>query len=405
MSAADREALSEYAELRLKPHEDRRLNQGHLWVFSNEVDTDATPLTSFEPGALAQLRSSRDRFLGYVYVNPHSLISARILARNLEDRPGPELFERRLKDALSLRERTHGAPYYRLVYGESDLLPGLIIDRYGDICAIQIATAGMEAQRSAVLEALERVLHPSGVLLKNDSGARDLEGLPHYVEVAAGTVPEQVEVVEAGLSFRVPLAGGQKTGWYYDQTFNRAQFLPLARGARRVLDVCGYAGAWGIRAALANQGHATVVDASAGALAVAAANAERLGVALTTVKGDAFDVLARLKEERAEFDLVVLDPPAFVKRRREAARGEAAYRRLNQLAMQVMAPDALLATCSCSYHLDLAAFTGAVHSAARHLGREAQIIATGGQSPDHPVHAAIPETRYLKALLLRLAVP
>jgi len=405
MTAADRSSEPDYPTLRLKPHEDRRLSQGHLWVFSNEVDTDATPLTAFAPGALAQLRSSRDRFLGYVYVNPHSLICARILGRNIEDRPGPALYERRLRDALRLREQTHTAPYYRLVYGESDGLPGLIIDRYGSICAVQIATAGMEAQRGALLSALDRVIGPSGVLLKNDSGARDLEGLPHVVEVASGTVPEQVEVLEAGISFLVPLAAGQKTGWYYDQTFNRSQFLPLARGAQRILDVCGYAGAWGIRAALGNRGHATLVDASAGALAVAAANAERLGASLTTVKGDAFDVLARLKEERAQFDLVVLDPPAFVKRRRDAARGQAAYRRLNQLAMQLMAPEALLATCSCSYHLDLAAFTAAVHSAARHLGREAQIVATGGQSPDHPVHAAIPETRYLKALLVRLVAP
>jgi len=203
----------------------------------------------------------------------------------------------------------------------------------------------------------------------------------------------------------VPLARGQKTGWYYDQTANRAQFLGLARGARRILDVCGYVGAWGLRAAAGTGAEVTLIDASAPALETPLSNAKRFGVRLNAIAGDAFAELAKLAAAPERFDLVVVDPPAFIKRRKDTARGQAAYRRLNQLAMRLLAPEALLATCSCSYHLEPQAFAAAVHGAARHLGRVAQIVATGGQSPDHPVHPMIPETRYLKALLVRLIEP
>ena len=393
---------TDFRVLKLKRDEERRLAAGHLWVFSNEVDTQATPLVAFEPGQVVDVRSSRDKFMGYGYVNPKSLISARIVSRHAEYPPSKSLFVHRILVARSLRDRLYAQPYYRLVYGESDGLPGLVVDRYDDILVVQIATAGMEAQKGAVLAALTQVMKPRGILLKNDSGAREQEGLAAYVEVVAGVVPDFVTVPEAGLKFTAPLASGQKTGWFYDQAANRAQFLGYTHGAKRILDVCGYLGAWGIRAAAGTDAKVTMIDASASAIEYATANAAANGVAFEGLKGDAFQTMETLNEAREKFDLVILDPPAFIKRRKDVHKGAAAYRRLNQLAMQLMGRDALLVSCSCSYHLEAGGLESAIQKGARHLGRFVQVLASGGQSPDHPVHPAIPETRYLKALLARV---
>ncbi|MBS1199617.1 MAG: rRNA (cytosine1962-C5)-methyltransferase [Proteobacteria bacterium] len=387
--------------LRLKPHEERRLQSGHLWIFSNEIDVAATPLTAFAPGDCVQVRSSRDRFLGYAYVNPQTLIAARLLGRDPAHPPGRPLLVHRMKVALSLRERLYAKPYYRLVFGESDLLPGLVVDRYDDTCVVQVGTAGMEAMKEGILEALERVVKPKAVLWKNDSPSRGLEGLPAYVEAALGTVPEEVTIDEGGVTFRVPLAAGQKTGWFFDQTANRAAVARLAAGAR-VLDVFSYAGSFGLQAARAGAGEVLCVDASAAALEAAAASAAASGLTVATRKGDAFDALAALQEERRRFDLVVIDPPAFIKRRKDHPKGLAAYRKLNQQAMQLVARDGFLVSCSCSWHLHADELTDAVQRAARHLGRLAQVVEFRGQAPDHPVHPAIPETRYLKAVICRV---
>ena len=387
--------------LRLKPHEERRLQAGHLWIFSNEIDVAATPLTAFEPGQCVQVYSSRDRFLGYAYVNPQTLIAARLLGRDPAHPPGRSLLTHRLKVALALRERLYAGPCYRLAFGESDLLPGLVVDRYGDTCVVQVGTAGMEAMKDEILEALERVVKPAAVLWKNDSPSRSLEGLPSYVETALGTVPEQVEIAEGGVTFRVPLAAGQKTGWFFDQTANRAAVARLAAGAR-VLDVFSYAGSFGLQAARAGASAVLCVDASAAALEAAEASATASGLEVSTRKGDAFDVLAALQEERQRFDVVVIDPPAFIKRKKDHPKGLAAYRKLNQQAMQVVARDGFLVSCSCSWHLHADELTEAVQRAARHLGRFAQVVEFRGQAPDHPVHPAIPETRYLKAVICRV---
>jgi 23S rRNA (cytosine1962-C5)-methyltransferase len=402
-SAPERAAtpVADLAILRLKPHEERRLQAGHLWVFSNEVDVAATPLTAFEPGQCVQLRSSRDRFLGYAYVNPRTLIAARILGRDPAHPPGRPLLVHRMQVALALRERFCPGRHYRLVFGESDLLPGLVVDRYGDVCVVQAGTAGMEAMKDWVLEALERVVKPAGVLWKGDSPARSLEGLDASVSVVAGTVPEEVDVPEGGVSFRVPLAGGQKTGWFFDQRDNRAAVARLAQGAS-VLDVFSYAGSFGLQAARAGASAVLCVDASATALEAAQSSADRAGLPLETRKGDAFDVLESLHGEGRRFDIVVVDPPAFIKRRKDHGKGLAAYRRLNQLALRLVARDGLLVSCSCSWHLDPAELTAAVQRAARHHGRFAQVVEFRGQAPDHPVHPAIPETRYLKAVFCRV---
>lgn len=400
-ATAETQPVASLPVLRLKPYEERRLQAGHSWIFSNEVDVAATPLNAFEPGDHVQVRSSRDRFLGYAYVNPRTLIAARLLGRDPSHPPGRPLLVHRMKVALSLRERLYPDNYYRLIFGESDLLPGLVVDRYGDTCVVQVGTACMEAMKDWILEALERVVKPKAVLWRNDSPAREIEGLPSYLEAALGTVPEQVEIEEGGVTFRVPLAGGQKTGWFFDQTTNRAAVARLAAGAR-VLDVFSYAGSFGLQAARAGAAGVLCVDSSAAALEAATASAGASGLAIDTRKGDAFDVLAALHEEGERFDIVVIDPPAFIKRRKDHAKGLAAYRKLNQQAMKLVARDGFLVSCSCSWHLHADELTEAVQRAARHLGRLAQVVEFRGQSPDHPVHPAIPETRYLKAVICRV---
>jgi len=390
------------AVLRLKRGEDRRLRAGHLWVFSNEVDNDATPLTGFAVGALARVHSDRDQFLGYAYVNPHALICARVVSRSPVHPLDESLLAHRLKVALALRERLYCAPYYRLVFGESDGLPGLVLDRYGDVVVGQIATAGMEALRGAAEEAVKRVLAPAALVWKNDGSARDLEGLPRQVLTAIGKAPDELQVQEGSLRFSVPLASAQKTGWFYDQSSNRELLRRFLPPGARVLDVCSYAGAWAVTALRQGAREALCVDSSQAALEVAARNAAANGVSLLTQKGDAFDTLDELLRKGERYDAIILDPPAFIKKRKDVARGLAAYRKLNQLAIRLLERDALLVSCSCSWHLGPDDLLAQIQAAARHSTRFLQVLASGGQSPDHPVHPAIPETRYLKAFFCRV---
>ena len=388
--------------LRLKRGEERRLASGHLWVFSNEIDTAATPLTALAPGALVQLLSHRDAFIGYAYVNPHALICARILSRDVAQPVGASLLEQRLRSALSLRERLYAAPYYRWVFGESDQLPGLVLDRYGQVIVGQLATAGMEALKDQIAAAVRRVLDPTVLFWKNDSSARELEGLPKVTATAFGDPPAQLQVREGALSFTVPLSAGQKTGWFYDQTANRARLARYVVPGARVLDVCSYAGAWAVSALSQGAGSARCVDSSQGALECAEANAQANGFRVELTREDAFDALRALAAQGERYDVVILDPPAFIKRRKDIPQGQAAYRKLNQLALELIAAEGVLVSCSCSYHLSADELVAAIQAAARHSGRFVQILEVGGQSPDHPLHPAIPETRYLKAFFCRV---
>jgi 23S rRNA (cytosine1962-C5)-methyltransferase len=388
--------------LRLKRGEDRRLAAGHLWVFSNEVDTDSTPLAAFTAGEVAQVRSQRDAFIGYACVNPHALICARILSRDEAQPVTAALIEQRLCSALALRERLSAVPYYRWVFGESDQLPGLVLDRYGELIVGQIATAGMERLENEIVAAVRTVVNPAALLWNNDSGARELEQLPRIVAGAFGEIPAELTVVEAGLSFAAPLAAGQKTGWFYDQSANRARLTRyLLRGAR-VLDVCSYVGAWAVTALRAGAATARCVDSSQAALDFAQANARRNGVTVEVHRDDAFEALKALAAGGQRFDVVILDPPAFIKRKKDIPQGQSAYRKLNQLALALLADEGLLVSCSCSYHLSSEELLLAIQGAARHSGRFVQVLEAAGQSPDHPLHPAIPETRYLKAFFCRV---
>ena len=389
--------------LKLKRGEDRRLRAGHLWIFSNEVDTAATPLTSFEPGAAVAVHSDRDQFLGFAYVNPRTLIAARIVGREAAYPLDASLLAHRLRVALALRERLYREPFYRLVFGESDGLPGLVLDRYGDIVVAQSGTAGIDRLRAEVEAAVAKVVSPRLIVWKNDSGARELEGLPLEVATSDGAaLPAEIAVREQGVSFVAPLGDGQKTGWFYDQTANRERLRRYLPAGARVLDVCSYVGAWAVTALKGGAASATCVDSSALALDFAARNARANGVDITPLKSDAFDALKTLLESGAKFDVVILDPPAFAKRKKDAPQALAAYRKLNQLALPLIDRDGILVSCSCSYHMGADELAGAIQSAARHTSRFVQLLELGGQSPDHPVHPAIPETRYLKSFFCRV---
>jgi 23S rRNA (cytosine1962-C5)-methyltransferase len=397
---ADPVTAAELPVLRLKRNEDRRLHAGHLWIFSNEVDTQQTPLTKFNPGELVRVLAHNDRALGLAYVNPQSLISARLL--ETWKPPDATWLAARIRAALGLRERLYAKPYYRLVYGESDGLPGLVVDRYGTACVVQIGTAGMERLKPQIQEALVQVLQCQALLFKNDGSAREMEGLPSYVEAATPKFEALGRVIEDGLEFQAPLAEGQKTGWFFDQAANRRALVKYIRKGARVLDVFSYVGAWGVRAAHGGAREVLCVDSSAAALELAASNAGRNQTRIVALKGDAFDVLEDLAKKRDRFDVVVVDPPAFAKRKKDLPKALAAYKRLNQLAMQVLSDDGILVSCSCSYHVSAEDLQDAIAKAARAADKHVQILEAGGQAPDHPVHPAIPETRYLKVYFCRV---
>ena len=388
--------------LRLKKNEERRLRAGHVWVYSNEVDVQATPLKGMQPGQQVQLQAHNGKTLGNAYVNPASLICARLFSRDSSYVLDRSLIVHRLKVALSLREQLFSEPYYRLVYGDSDALPGLVIDRYGDVCVVQCTTAGMEAVRDQVIEALQKVLKLDGIVIRADSSIRKLEGLENYQEVI-GNVPDNVELIENNVRFRVSLTAGQKTGWFYDQRMNRKRLGDYVKG-KRVLDVFSYVGGWGLQAMAAGAEEVICVDASENAIERVHQNADLNGFTeqVATIQGDAFDSLNQLRLDQEKFDVVVLDPPAFVKKKKDTKAGEQAYHRINQLGMQLLKRDGILVSASCSQHLSESQLQKILLQTSRHMDRGLQILERGHQGPDHPVHPAIPETSYLKALFCRV---
>lgn len=386
-----------YPELFLKKHEDKRLRQGHLWVFSNEVDTKRSPLEQFAAGDLAVVCDSGGKAMGVAYVNPNALICARLLTRKPNSSIGEKFFKTRIGQALALRARLFEQPYYRLVYGESDGMPGLVIDRYGSVLSVQITTAGMERHKQLLVKVLAELLQPEAILLKNDNSQRQLEQLTLEPELAYGELPERMLIEENGTRFYIDVAAGQKTGWFYDHRCSRAQFAGWAKGLK-VLDLFSYAGGWGVTAALAGAAEVVCVDSSETALALAAESADLNGVRhkMQFVRSDVFDYLKQAREQNLHFDAVVLDPPALIKRKKDYQAGYEAYRRLNTMALQILANGGLLVSASCSHHLSRSDLHDILRGCARHVDRHLVFVAGGGQGPDHPILPAMPETEYLK---------
>jgi 23S rRNA (cytosine1962-C5)-methyltransferase len=386
-----------HPEIFLKKNEDKRLRKGHLWVFSNEVDTKRSPLEQFSAGDLVQVKSEDGKALGTAYINPQALICARLLSRKANLKCGANFFKERLATALTLREKLFDKPYYRLVFGESDGLPGLVIDRFGPVLSVQITTAGIEQRKESLFAALHELLSPEAIILKNDNSQRQLEGLSLESELAYGKLPEPLIIEENGAQFKVDILEGQKTGWFYDHRISRAQLAGIAKN-QRVLDLFCYTGAWSIPAALAGATEVTGVDASESALALAAENATLNGVQDKTrfVRSDVFEFLKQARQENQLYDIIVLDPPALIKRKKDFKQGYEAYRRLNHLALQVLSKNGILVSASCSHHLSRDNLHEILRSSGRHIDRHLVFFAEGGQGPDHPIDPAAPETEYLK---------
>ena len=387
-----------HPELYLRKNEDKRLRKGHLWVFSNEVDTKKTPLISFSAGDMVVVKDCEGKSLGSAYINPNTLVCARLIARKPTQKMGTTFFTDRISLAFNFREKLFpGQPFYRLIFGESDGLPGLVVDRFCSVLSVQITTAGIEKQKEFLISSLIELLSPEAIILKNDNSQRQLESLSQESEVIYGTLPETLIIEENKVKFQLNAVDGQKTGWFYDHRDSRAKLAKLAKG-QRVLDLFSYSGAWGIPAAVAGATEVTCVDSSDSALALAKSSAELNNVQdkMNFVRSDVFDFLKQARENKERYDIIVLDPPALVKRKKDFKAGYEAYRRLNHLALQVLSKNGILVSASCSHHLSKANLHEILRSSARHIDRHLVFFATGSQGPDHPIHPAIPETEYLK---------
>ena len=388
------------ARVLLRRDREPRVASGHLWIFEGEIEkVDGSP----ETADLVDLVSPVGRFLGRGYINPRSRIRVRLLTHR--DEPIDDGFwERRLRAAIALRRRiVNDTTAYRLVFGEGDLLPGLVVDRYGDVLVVQTLTAGMDRRKDLIVDVLARLTGVGAVYLRNDARIRLREGLPLYRQFARGDASTRIEIAEGQAQFLVDIAAGQKTGWFCDQRENRLALAPFARGAR-VLDVFCYSGAFGIHAAL--QGAASVLglDASRDAVALAEHHAalNRVADRCTYRAANAFDDLKTMQQAGEHFDLIVLDPPAFARTRPAVPEALAGYKEINLRAIRLLGPDGVLASCSCSWHVDEHMLWAAILDAAQDARRDLRLIEFRSQARDHPMLAAMPETRYVKCFILQV---
>lgn len=391
------------AKLYLKKNEEKRIKGGHLWIYSNEVDTQQSPLKQFASGETVEIVQHSGKSLGIGYINPNNLLCARLLSRDPQVTIDKSFFVHRFNIALSLRQRIYDKPFYRLVFGEGDELPGLIVDRFGKHLVVQITTAGMERYVDDICQALEKVCKPQSILLRNDSNARDAESLSRENRQAFGVTPASVIIEENNTEFAIHPFDGQKTGWFYDHRSSRQQINQYVKG-KRVLDVFSYIGAFGIQALKHQASELWAVDISAKALDELEHNAtlNQCDDKLTTIEGDALTALKQLKQNGEKFDVVIVDPPAFIKRKKDHKAGLNAYRKINEAAMRLLERDGILLTASCSMHLKSSELLDIVRSAGRHLEKRVQIIEQCHQGVDHPIHPAIAETQYIKGYICRV---
>jgi 23S rRNA (cytosine1962-C5)-methyltransferase len=387
--------------LYLKKREEQRLKSQHVWIYSNEVDVAKSPLRNFSQGEQVIVSAFNGELLGKAYLNPHSLICARLFSKDPSAELNVDFFKEKIQQALALRESLFSKPYYRMVFGESDGIPGVVIDRFGKHFAVQITTQGLELVKDNLLEALIAVCQPESVLWKNDSSARSFEKLPEYVEAAFGNPPQEIELIENDTTFKAPFWEGQKTGWFYDHRMNRLRLKDYVKD-KSVLDVFSYLGGWGIEALQFGAQSLTAIDASAKACEYISHNARLNGFNnINVICNDAFEALKTLLQQGKKFDVVIVDPPAFIKRQKDIKEGFIAYQRINELAIKLLNANGLLVSASCSMHLKDEDFLMMLHKAAVKTQTELQLLEQGHQGPDHPVHLAIPETRYIKSAILK----
>jgi len=391
-----------YPTLSLLAGQDRRLRGGHPWIYSNELKMDAEA-KALRPGSPVRLVNADGKILAVAQFNPHSLIAARVLSRNQDLQIDVAFLERRLSRALRLRDRLYDRPYYRLVHAEADGLPGLVIDRFGDIVVCQINSAGMDSIKQLILEVIDQVLSSKVVIFKNDSPVREREGLGLDVEVVKGSLSGTVDVEENGLTFLADPIEGQKTGWYYDQRSNRAFVAELARD-ERVLDLYSYGGGFGITALAAGAKEVLAIDRSEQALGLAKEAALRNGFAerFSASREEGFAALDRLSSEKQRFGLVVADPPTFVKNKRELKAGLKGYRKLVRASAPLVREEGIFVIASCSHNVPIDLFRDEVRKGLGDAGRGGRLIHQAGASPDHPSHPMLAESAYLKCLIYSL---
>jgi 23S rRNA (cytosine1962-C5)-methyltransferase len=387
--------------VRLQPQRHRRVQSGHPWIYSNEIAMDAATKT-LPRGTLAAFQSHDQKGLGVGSFNPHTLIAGRLFTRDPAATIDADWLAARLQAALAWRARLVAAPFYRLVHAEADGLPGLIIDRFDDALSVQLNTAGMDALWPQLETALRRVLAPKSLILRNDAFAREIEGLTREVALVGEAPAAPLALIENGLTYFADLRSGQKTGWYFDQRDNHALVARYAAGAASVLDLYTHAGGFALAAAKAGAGQVIGVDSSEPALELArrAAAANDLASRCEFQRADVFEDLGRRIAAREKHAVVVADPPAFVKSRKDVAAGSRGYRKLAKMSAQVTAPNGVLFIASCSHNMELANFVEQVAGGLNEAGRTGAILHTCFAAPDHPVHPHLPESAYLKGLLL-----
>lgn len=377
-----------------------RITQGHPWVYRNELsDLPA----DFPAGEVVELTDSKGRFVATGYCNPKSVISVRILSLEREKIDG-DFFMKRIERALSFRKRFYAEEEsYRVVYSEADLLPGLIVDRYGSYIVIQVLTAGMDRYTPAIIAAVESLLSPRVIVARNDISSRALEGLPVEANVLSGKLEPPIVIRKNDLEFEIDLLEGQKTGFFLDQSENYLSLKGLVEGGE-VLDTFCYTGGWSMHAARFNAKSVVGIDGSEAALNLARRNAVHNGFESQCrfETANVFDLLKAQEGEGRRYDCIILDPPSFVKRRKEIENAVRGYKEINLRAMKLLRPGGFLVTCSCSYHLSGSRFREILLDAANDVGRNLRLIALRSQAKDHPVLLSLPETEYLKCAILQV---
>ncbi len=381
--------------IRLKKQADRKVRKGGLWIFSNEIHEPQ--VRELKVGQTYELRDFAGEFLGIVYANPKSLIAARIISKRKAELD-VDFFQQKLSKALESRQPfCEDREAYRIVFGESDFIPGLVVDKYGPHIVVQSSAAGIDNMLDTIVEAIDKLLSPESIIVRNDSSSRNLEGIPSYTEVKKGSNGDLIHFRSGELSFAADLLAGQKTGFFLDQEFNRSVLKRYLSRNCSVLDLYCYSAAWAMHALNAGAGSVTAVDSSNLALEIASENARinNFESRMSLVREDA---LHFLNGASAQWDLIILDPPAFIKSRSKVREGTQGYIDVNRKALAKLKKGGLLVSCSCSSHLGLPDFMDALNIAAYRSGRALRILEVAGQGPDHPSLVSMPETRYLKVV-------
>lgn len=381
--------------LRIKRHSELRIVRGHPWIFSNEIE-NFSALKTLEKGTLVEVIINKDDSFGLAYFNPHSLIAARILSHDATQEIDENFFIAKISAAKILREKFFDKPFYRLIHSEADFLPGLIVDRFGDVLSCQISTAGMEKLSSFLISALEKIFPNCAIIFRNDIDARKFEGLELETKIVKGEIPAQLEIEENGLKYLIDVKNGQKTGWFFDQRINRDFIGSISKNCD-VLDAFCYLGGFGFNALKGGAKSVTFIDASTDAIN-AVKQAHKVEEKIETINNKVFETLENPDFQKRRFDIVVLDPPAFVKSKKDFFVGLKGYEKLIKLSANLVKKNGILMLASCSHNATLSDLIAAANDGFRKSGRKAKLIRTFGAGFDHPINPALKESEYLKSI-------